>query len=244
MRTEEFDITNNRGQTIKGKICIPDKDADRYPAVIFAHGFASNYRELFHHGDGFADAGIVCVFFDFCGGGPETISDGKMTDMTLLTEIDDLKCVIDHISALDYVDPDRLCLQGESMGGFVSAYVASEMPDRIKALILWYPAFVIPDDSRRRLEEGKNTVLGHELNEDYNSTAANIDIYGIIGKYTRPVLIIHGDMDTLVPIEYSNRACEVYQDVRLEVIKGAGHGFDGDDSRHARELSVGMILNC
>lgn len=242
MRTEELSFINNRGQKIVGKAYVPDGNGT-FPTVIFAHGFGSNYRELMHHGDGFADAGIVCVFFDFCGGGPETLSDGDMSEMTIPTEIEDLKCVTEAVSDLAYVDADNLFLQGESMGGFVSAYVAAQIPDRIRALVLWYPAFVIPDDSRKRIAEGKDTVLGFHLSPEYNRTAAEISIYDVISHYKKPVVIIHGDQDTLVPIEYSRRALTAFHDVRLEVIEGAGHGFDGNDSRRARELSVEHILS-
>ena len=51
---------------------------------------------------------------------------------------------------MENVDSDQLFIQGESQGGFVGAYVAAQIPEKIKGLILWYPAFVIPDDAKRR----------------------------------------------------------------------------------------------
>ena len=63
------------------------------------------------------------------------------------------------------------------------------------------------------------------------------DIYGAIAAYDQDVLLIHGDSDTIVPLEYSQRALEVYPSARLEVIRGGGHGFYGDNARLATDYS-------
>lgn len=212
-----------------------------YPTVIFAHGFNSNYRDLQHHGDGFAQAGINCIFFDFCGGSLNTLSDGTMKQMTVLTEAEDLTEMINQVSQMECVDETRLFVQGESQGGFVAAYVAAQIPERIKGLILWYPAFVIPEDSKRRFERKDNTCFGIELCADYNKIAKDIDIFKVISNYTGPVKLIHGEKDSCVPICYSEKAKKVYKDVSFTVIKGAGHGFDGEDSKFAREQSIVFI---
>ena len=51
--------------------------------------------------------------------------------------------------------------------------------------------------------------------------------YDLIADYTQDVLIIHGTADTVVPLSYSERALEVYQNAELITIEGAGHGFYG-----------------
>lgn len=241
MITTEFTVTKANGNNIKGIAYIPDDGNGKYKTAIFAHGFGGNYKFLMHHGEGFAKAGIVCMFFDFCGGGMESLSDGKMTDMTVMTEASDLEDVIEYCQKQSYVNRDELYLIGESMGGFVASYVAGKHSELVKALCLWYPAFVIPDDSRKRFEVGDNTCFGTKLSPDFNEVAMNIDIYSQIGNYEGPVQIIHGDADPIVPIEYSNRAIATYRNASLEVIKGAGHGFDGEDSVHAREVSIDFI---
>ena len=240
---KDIAITKNNGNVIRGIAFVPDDCNGAYPTVIFSHGFNGNYKGLMHHGNEYAENNIVCIFFDFCGGGVESSSDGRFEDMTLMTEIEDLEDVINAISQYDYVDPNRLFLQGESMGGFVSAYVAASHPELIKALILWYPAFVISDDSRKRIEAGDNTCFGLQLNSEFNTIAANIDIYEHIVKYTNPIRIIHGDMDNIVPLEYSKRAIEVCKRAELIVVPGAGHGYDGDDSDNARRQSMEFIID-
>ena len=238
----EFTVQNKQtGKTIRGVVFLPEECNGSYPTVIFAHGFGSNYRELMHHGDGFCEAGIISVFFDFCGGGMASCSDGTMEEMTVLTEASDLEAVMEEVLTWENVDPGRLTLQGESMGGFAAAYVAGHHPKKVHSLVLWYPAFVVPDDSAKRFSAGEDTCFGMKLSPDFNKVAMEIDIYREIAPYRGPVLILHGDQDPVVPLSYSERALQVYEDASLVVIPGAGHGFDGEDSRMARERSAEWI---
>lgn len=41
------------------------------------------------------------------------------------------------------------------------------------------------------------------------------------------VLLMHEDVDGIIPISYSERAAAIYEDVDYFVIDGAGHGFSG-----------------
>lgn len=246
MIRKELEFIKENGQKIAALAFVPNVMSDakvdiKYPTVIFSHGYNGNYKLLEHHGAGFAENNIVCIFFDFCGGGLESKSDGNMLEMTVLTEIDDLLFVVDQVSHLPYVDSQKIFLQGESMGGFVSACVASKIPDKIKAMILWYPAFVIPDGSRERYEANDNTCFGIPLSPEFNKTSMDLDIYSIIKNYEGRVLIIHGDKDEIVPISYSEKALKSYKNASLTVIKNAGHGYEGNDSIKARELSIEFV---
>lgn len=41
------------------------------------------------------------------------------------------------------------------------------------------------------------------------------------------VLLMHENVDGIVPISYSERAAAIYEDVDYFVIGGSGHGFSG-----------------
>ena len=227
-------------KVIRGLVFGPENEG-RYPAVIFSHGFGATYRDLMHYGDDFAQAGIVCIFFDFCGGSPDSKSDGTMLEMSLETEVSDLKCVMDAAKASNHVDPKSLYLMGESMGGMVSAIAGSRYIDEVKGLILWYPAFNIPDDAKRRMKKGIKDVFGMHISDDFDSTAENIDPVSIQESFNKPVLIIHGDKDGIVPIEYSKQAVDAYEHAMLHCIPGAGHGFSGDEKIVAKTASISFI---
>lgn len=238
---QEMTFKKQSGMKIQGRMYLPEERKGRLPLVIFCHGFGSNFRELMHHGEGFSEAGICCLFFDFCGGGRESLSDGTMEEMTVESECGDLETVIANIKELDYIDPERIFLQGESMGGLVTALVAARHPEDIRALVLWYPAFSIPEDSQRRYLTGEKEVFGIVLGKGFDEQARLIDVYGRISEYGGPVLLIHGTEDSIVPVSCSEKAVSVYADARLIRMPGAGHGYEGADSAAAREYSIAFV---
>ena len=237
---ETLEVCKENGQLVRGVIFRLEGD-EKFPAVIFSHGFGSCYADLIHHGDGFAESGIVCVFFDFCGGGAPSTSDGDMKNMTVETEAADLDAVLDTVIGLPYINSEAIYLQGESQGGFVSPIVGVRRKSDIKGLILWYPAFVIPDDAIERLKTRTTNVFGQEISPEYDNVAKDIDVKELQRGFGKPVLLIHGDRDEVVPIEYSREAAANYGYATLKEIRGAGHGFDGQDSVNAREMSITFI---
>ncbi len=238
--TEQLVTKKHDNMTISGLIFRPEKEGI-YPAVIFSHGFGATYKDLMHYGDDFANEGIVCVFFDFCGGSPDSSSDGTMLNMSLETEVEDLRNVMDTVMELPYIDKSSLYLMGESMGGLISAMAGSRYINEVKGLILWYPAFNIPDDAIRRMKEGRKEVFGLPLSDDFDREASGLDIIHIQESFNKPVLIIHGDKDNIVPIEYSREAVDAYDHGLLHGIAGAGHGFEGDERIIARTASISFI---
>ena len=238
---ESFEVTNKIGNVIRGVIYRPDAENRTFPTVIFSHGFGSNYRLLESHGPRYAANGIACILYDFCGGGMESTSDGSMLEMTVITEVEDLKTVMDKVVSLSFVNKDELFLHGESQGGFVSTMVGVERKSEVKGLILWYPAFVIPDDSKKRFEENVTNVFGIEISPDYDRVAKDIVVSEVQSKYDKPVIIIHGDADPVVPVSYAYDAEKNFPDAELIVLPGAGHGFNEVDSETAIERSIAFV---
>ena len=79
------------------------------------------------------------------------------------------------------------------------------------------------------------------MGKEFDEQARLIDVYGRISEYGRPVLLIHGTEDPIVPISCSERAVTVCQDARLVSMPGAGHGYEGADSAAAREHSIAFV---
>ena len=240
MKTETFEIKKTDGKTIRGFSFFADGEG-KHDTVIVCHGFASCYEEFYHHGEGFAKEGINAIFFDFCGGGPKVKSDGDMRAMSVLTEKEDLKVVLKSVQKWDCVNESRIFLMGESQGGFVAAHLATEMPEAIAGLILWYPAFNIPEACKKRLKEAKPDLFGFPVGTPYDQGGASVDIYKELPKYKKPVLMLHGDHDQTVPPEGSKKALGLFPDPKLITLPGEGHGFEGKMSRRAEDLSVAFV---
>lgn len=143
---EPFSIKNSRGLTIRGRAFLSGEH--KKPTVILSHGFNGCCKDLYNRGEAFFDAGINCYMFDFCGGGERSESDGVLAEtMTIQSECEDLREVVAYARSQRGTDTENLFLMGESQGGLVSALVAQSEPSVYRGLILWYPAFMIPEHS-------------------------------------------------------------------------------------------------
>lgn len=250
-KVEELTIAGNDetiGASIYARVYLPVEGSGPFPTVIMSHGIGGTYENCDPYAKQFAAGGVAAVAFDFCGGGLGSKSDGKMVNMSTLTEWRDLSCVTDAVKQMGFVDTDRLFLLGESMGGFVSAYTAAQRPEDYRAIVLFYPAFVLQDDAWAKFPGGPQdapeveVIYGMETGRQSYVDNMSFDIYEVIGNYHGDVLIVHGDADPVVPLRYSERALDVYQSAKLVVIPGASHGYRGADIEKAGTISLDFVL--
>ena len=117
-KVEELNFQRN-GMKISGALFIPDR-VSPVPLVILSHGFGGNRGGVKGYAESFAEHGIAAYIFDFIGGGNHIKSDGKMTEMSVLTEAEDLTIILDNLKADSRFKPEQIFLFGESQGGFVS----------------------------------------------------------------------------------------------------------------------------
>ena len=231
------------GLTIRGTEYRPN--GSRLPAAIVNHGFMANQKTVLRYARQLAEAGYAAYCFDFNGGSAAgSKSDGKTTEMSVLTEVMDLEAVIGHVVSLPYIDSAHVLLMGCSQGGFVSALTAAKRGKQVSKLVLFYPAFCIPDDARA----GKMMFARFDphnvpeivkcgpmkLGRRYVTDVLELDPFAEITSYPGPVLIVHGMKDGIVHPDYARRAYEAYcgrpgtdAPVYLKMIEGGGHGFSG-----------------
>jgi len=243
-KSEEQNFQRN-GITISGELFIPERTSPM-PLVILSHGFGGNRGSVKNYAKFFAEQGIAAYIFDFIDGGNNIKSGGKMKDMSVLTEEEDLTIILDHLKADARFDADRIFLFGESQGGFVSTYVAAKRPTEIAGLVLLYPAYVLQDDARKRTPDPANipatmNLMGITIGRIYNQDALSFDIYTMMPKYSGKTLIIHGTADSIAPISYSERAVTVFPHAELVKINGANHGFYGNTMRQAAQTAVQFV---
>lgn len=213
--------------------------------IIMSHAFLSNQKIMKKYAEGLAKEGYVVFTYDFCGGALLGRSDGKFSDMSIDTEKEDLKAVINYVEKRSYVNAKKLILIGASQGGFVSCLVASEYKERINKLILLYPALCIPDDARKgkmlMIEFDpaniKNTIKSgpFKFSAQYPESAININIYEEIKKIDIPIFIIHGSDDKIVNINYAKKAINTASNKAsdLVILEKAGHGFKKEQFKEA-----------
>lgn len=232
---------------IFGTLYTPENGRDVHPAVIFSHGYNCIGEDMQDIAANLAQNGVLAYTFDFCGGSTRSSSSGDSVDMSIESEQDNLRHVIDMISGMESVDSEQLYLYGESQGGFVAALTGAEMPDRIAGMFLVYPAFSIvdqwlamnPDDMTEPF-----TFMGTmTLSKTFYDGVPRYDVYEHIKAFTNPVIIYQGDKDPVVGLDYAKRVDEALPDSELIVVEGAGHGFGGKDRTLVKDGVCGYFTD-
>ena len=206
------------------------------PIAIVCHGFMAWQDTVRQYCKLLAEIGYCAYCFDFCGGSVlnKGRSDGKTTEMSVLTEVQDLEAVIEYAQGLPY-NGKKTLLMGCSQGGFVSALTAAKHPGLVDKLVLFYPALCIPDDARAgkmmfaRFDPQNVPEIVNcgpmKLGQCYVKDVIDMDPIEEIKSYFGPVLIVHGTKDRIVKPDYSRRAQQAYPNAKLHIIEGGTHGF-------------------
>lgn len=237
---------DNKGQKIYGVAYVPETDG-KVPLVIYAHELCHTHAAGTGYARELASQGIAVYTFDFRGGSYESRSDGQTTEMSVMTGASDLQAVIAAAKIWDFVDTDKIYLLGGSQGGMSAAVVAEKYPEEVAGLMLLYPAFVIPDEMHGTFHDLKNVPEQFNLRgwimvgKMYASDVWDYDPYRRMKCYPRPVLILHGDRDSLVAVSYSQKAIEHYPNAKLHIIKDAGHIFSGQSFEEAVEHILNFL---
>lgn len=219
------------GKKIYGKAFIP-RTEKKVPLVIFSHELTQTHKTGKGYAQNLAVRGIAVYTFDYRGGSVDSKSDGKTTEMSILTESADLEKVFLTAKTWDFVDSSKILILGGSQGGLVAAHVAAKFSADLLGLILLYPAFIIPDSIHadfKNLEEipEEYSYRGWiQVGKIYATDAWSFDPYSEMKNFKKPVLILHGDKDSAVDVSYSKKAVENYPDAELKIFEGSEHLFE------------------
>lgn len=236
--------------TIYGQLFRPAKVApdEPLPTLVCAHGFGSNYLSCVPYAWALAEQGVAVYCFDFCGGGYASRSEGNPLEMTVATERDDIHAVFQMLAQQIGVDSSRLFLFGEDQGGLAAVLYAHEHAQELTGLVLVHPTLNLHDQTRALFPTTKNIPpsyrqLGMRVGRAYGELAWTLNPYEYMQGFSHGVLIVHGDEDTSVPLDYSHRAAAVYPHARLQVIHGGKHIFRGETQRQSIDAVSHFIGN-
>jgi uncharacterized protein len=219
---------------LPGEVYFPENSKRPCPALCLCHGIPSGqpgssddtgYPGLAEH---FCAAGFVTLIFSFRGAGQ---AEGNL-DMLGWTR--DLEAAIDYLASLQEVDKSRLCLLGSSAGAAVSVYVTANDP-RVSSLVtLACPAEFgfLTDKQRAEATIDNFRSIGVIRDADFPPSVDKwLDGFHTVSPLKwidkispRPLLLIHGDKDDLVPVEHARKLFErAGEPKKLVIIPGAGH---------------------
>lgn len=210
------------------------QSGQKCPLVVVIHGFTGHIEEahIVAVSKGINAVGFATLRADMYGHGH---SDGEFKKHTLFKWMTNALTVIDYARTLDFVTDIYLC--GHSQGGLLVMLAAAMKHDVVKGLIPLSPAWMIPEIARKGELLGEYFDPDHipeklhgwhdlDLDGNYARVAQTIHVEEAIDRYRGPVLIVHGDEDETVPVEYGIRAAERYTNGKLVLIEGDDHCYD------------------
>lgn len=163
------------------------------PLVVFFHGNAANISHRLNNITALHRMGLPVFIFDYRGYG---VSKGRA-----LAEEDLYR---DARGALQWLQtrgwpPDRVIFYGRSMGAAVALQLALEQPP---AGVVLECAFTSLPDIAWEMTPATYALVG------WWSIDARFDNLGKISRLQRPLLMIHGDRDKIIPWSMGRRVFE------------------------------------
>lgn len=204
------------------------------PLLILEHGFTGHMEE--RHILGIADhvrtLGFAVLRVELYGHGK---SDGTFRDHSILKWIDQMLTVVDYAVSLPFAT--NLYLAGHSQGGLTTMLVGAMEQDRLKAILPLAPAIVIHPAAQEgemlgmkfdpeTIPEDIPMFGGRTLGGNYVRVAQMLPVAQSIRRFRKPVLIVHGDADEAVPVQFAIDAAKQYENCTLKIIHGDTHCYD------------------
>jgi pimeloyl-ACP methyl ester carboxylesterase len=226
---ERVEFPSRRGNLIVGDLHRIGAGSGRW--LVLCHGMESTRGGTKQQAivERFAPAGYNVLRFDFSYVGD---SEGEYEDLTVSGEVDDA------LGALDFMHEfgaSECTLVGSSLGGLVALLAASHVPflvSRIAVIAAVADSRIFTDglDEKAITEwrtRGRRRVGNGFLKPGFLDDVLKIDAPRAMKALTMPVLVMHGDADTVVPIAHAETirrsvsgTCEVV------TFGGVGHRFE------------------
>jgi fermentation-respiration switch protein FrsA (DUF1100 family) len=236
---KDYIVLEVDGIAIIGQIYLPD-ERTQYPAVCVCHGIPSGNPP--DSGDGgypllaekICREGLAVLIFNFRGTGDS----GGNLDILGWTR--DLQAAIDYLWGLNDIDKSHLSLLGFSAGAATSIYVAAQ-DKRVSAVAACaspaeFTLFTEADEPQSVIERFRS--IGTIKDADFPLSIEQwLDGFRVVTPVDhvakispRPLLLVHGSQDEIVPISHARRLFEMAGEPKeLVTIDGAGHRLRQDD---------------
>jgi len=246
MKTREVYLEVD-GLKLAGELYTPGPVNSPAPALCICHGIPATPYDPADRGyaalaQRFCSAGFITLIFNFRGAGR------SQGNLDMIGWSHDLQAAIGFLSSLKEVDKTRFCLLGFSGGAAVSVYVAAHDP-RVSLLA----ACACPADftSLMNKEEAHSAIqhfreIGAIRDEDFppsverwrNGFETISPIHWVDSISPRPLLLVHGDADEVVPLEHAHRLYQKAEEPReLVIIPNAKHRL------RLEEAAMAAVLN-
>jgi dienelactone hydrolase len=126
--------------------------------------------------------------------------------------------VVDYLETREDVDPNRIGMEGVSLGGYYCPRAVAFEP-RFACGVVWGANHDWRDVQKRRLEregdfpvphywEHVCWVWGANSIDEFMQIAEKVHLDGVIEKIKVPFLVTHGEEDSQIPLKWAQRTYE------------------------------------
>ena len=229
---------------------LPEKAEGRLPLIVWIHGGGWQ---------GGSKEGCPAVPFATKGYAVASINYRLSQHAVFPARIEDCKAAIRWLranSAKYSIDPQRIGVWGASAGGHLVALLGTtggvkdlegtggnlDQSSRVQCVVDWFGPtdFVSWDPNFNKAVYSMIARLVGGPVQENKEKARKASPLNYVSKDSAPILIMHGDKDTLVPLIQSEVLTEALKkagvEVTLRVIQGNGHGGPGFGTPESRKV--------
>lgn len=215
-------------------------------SVIFVHGHAGNRAQSLPLAGFLIEAGYGTLVFDLRNHGR---SDGDVTTMGL-EETKDVQAAYDFLASKPAVDENKIAVFGHSMGGSTAILTMAAIA-QLRAVVV-DTAFTSMADVVRDgvpLRTGLPPLFFHHLVLRIGNFLARNNLYqvrpidAVVAMGPRPILLIHGTEDAVIPVHHSQILFEAATGPKeIYIVEGSGHATNYSSNPEEYERRVLSFL--
>ena len=234
---EQIYFKNHDGENLAGTLHLPDQPSQF--GIVLGHCFTCTRHTtiLRRLAKDLIEEGFIALRFDFSGNGQ---SEGEFSQSTYSKQITEMQKAVEIVASNGAA---WIGMAGHSMGGLISFLTASQTESvnavcAIGSRLTAMKATHFLSQTQREILENTGQVSftsrGRFLTvtEDFFSDADRFELQQILQAFHKPLLMIHGDQDKIIPVREANRAREIStRSVDVEIIAGGDHMFSREDHR-------------
>jgi len=223
MSNQEFSFISD-GLRLDGTIFYPNNKGNKFPAILFVHGWTSERKRSYQYAKSLSKLGYVCLLFDMRA---SCQSEGDINKATTKEFLDDVLAAFDYLVNVEGADKKNISAVGSSFGGYLVTLLTRKR--NISRLVLRVPAEYPNED----FEKSKMQTSGGEDPAVYawrNQPKKSNETFSLeaISNFKGKVLIIESEKDDVVPHQVMENYINAVKDkskLTHVVMKNAPHSI-------------------